>query len=729
MKTKKIPSRQDGRAKVTGAAKYTADYHFSDMAFGVLVGSTISKGRIASLDTKAAQRAPGVITVISHVNPLEIPAYDSKEAAKKGAAKGNPLHILADDEIFFYDQPIALVIADTFERAFFAAKQIKATYQKDEHQTDLEKNLDKARMPSSESLKDYIRGEEDGYKKAEIIVESDYYHPIDVHNPMELANTIAHWTADDRVTIYTKTQGVDDTQRVHSELFKLPLENVTVDAEYVGGAFGMGLRRWPYEMVTVAAAKKIGRPLKVVLHREQMFTNVGYRPETKQHISIGATKDGKLVGITHHATANISPYHEFTEAVLMMTQFLYACPNVTTRYRLVPLNISNPIWMRGPGEATGSLALECAMDELAHKLDMDPIELRLINYADKDPVKNVPWTSKFLKECYEMGAQKIGWENRRQKPRTLKEGDWLVGYGVGTGTFGSGRAPASVQAILTKDGQLTLKCAVNDMGPGTATMMAAIATEELGIDQQNISVKIGHTDLPPGPTQGGSVVTTSVGAAVYDVCQALKTKLKELAVPAGQALKDEDIAFVAGGLVLKSQGNTEVSYPKLMETKGLSQLDLTVDSKGPEIKGSKYSYSVHFVKLRVHSLTGQIKIDHVVSCADGGKIISPKTAASQMIGGAVGGIGMALMEDLVVDHRYGKPITNNLADYHVPVNADIQQMDALFVDKKDPVSNAMGTKGVGEIALIGVAPAVANAIFNATGKRVRELPITPEKLI
>lgn len=729
MKPNKVLSRQDGRAKVTGAAKYTADYHISGLVYGVLVGSTLAKGRIKTLEVKAAERSLGVLAVISHLNPLDIPAYDSRETAKEGAAKGNPLHILANDEIFFYDQPIALVIADTFERALYASKQIRATYQKQEHQTNMDANMQQAKLPTSERFKDYIRGEEDGYKSADVIVEEEYYHPIDVHNPMELANTIAHWTANDRLTVYTKTQGVEDTQKLHAELFKLPPENVTVDAEYVGGAFGMGLRRWPYEMVTIAAAKKVGRPLKVVLHREQMFTNVGYRPQTKQKIAIGATKDGKLVGITHHATGNISPYYEFTEAVLMMTQFLYACPSVTTRYRLVPLNISNPIWMRGPGEATGSLALECAMDELAYKLKIDPIELRLINYADKDPVKNVPWTSKFLKECYHMGAKKIGWEKRPQEPRTLKEGDWLIGYGVGTGTFGSGRNPASVQAILTKDGQLSLRCSVNDMGPGTATMMASIAYEELGVEQENIHVKIGNTDLPAGPTQGGSVVATSVGAAVYDVCQALKTKLAELASSSNKTFKDEDLEFVSGGIVLRSEGNTMMSYSKLMERKGLSQIDLTINSKGPEIKGSKYSYSVHFVKLRVHRSTGQIKIDHVVSCADGGRIISPKTAASQMIGGAVGGIGMALMEDLVVDHRFGKPITNNLADYHVPVNADIKQMDALFVDKKDPVSNAMGTKGIGEIALIGVAPAVANAIFNATGKRIRELPITAEKLI
>lgn len=708
---------------------YTADYHIENLVYGVLVGAEIAKGTITAMDTRAAERSPGILQVITHLNPVDVPGYASEKEAMEGAASGNPLHILATPEIHFYDQPIALVIADTYERALDAAKKIKTQYDREAHKTSVKAAEAEGRLPAGERMKDYVRGVADGYKNAEVIVDEEYYHPIDVHSPMELANTIAHWTATDKLHIYTKTQGVEDTQRVFSTLFKIPAENVTVDAEYVGGAFGMGLRRWPYELITIAAARKIGRPLKVVLSREQMFTNVGHRPETKQRIAFGATKEGKLVGITHQATANTSPYYDFTEATLMMTQYMYACPNVTTRYRIVPLNISNPIWMRGPGEATGSFALESGLDELAYKLKIDPIQLRLINYADQDPVKNVPWTSKFLKECYEMGAEKIGWKNRKMEPRQNREGDWLVGYGMGTGTFGSSRAPASIQAILNPAGELYLACSVNDMGPGTATMMATIAVEQLGVQQENITVKIGNTNLPAGPTQGGSVVATSVGAAVYDVCLAVKEKLIDLAKAQGHVLTLENVTFQGNMLQLTGENAKTINVADLLSNANLRHIDLTINSKGPEVKGSKYSYSVHFIKVKVHALTGQIKIDHAVACADGGTIISPKTAASQMIGGAVGGIGMALFEDLVFDHRFGKAITNTLADYHVPVNADIPHVDALFVDKKDPVSNAMGTKGIGEIALIGVAPAVANAIFNATGKRVRSLPITPEKLI
>jgi xanthine dehydrogenase YagR molybdenum-binding subunit len=374
------------------------------------------------------------------------------------------------------------------------------------------------------------------------------------------------------------------------------------------------------------------------------------------------------------------------------------------------------------------------MDELAYTLNLDPLEFRLRNHADTDPEKKLPWSSKHLKECYEMGAEKIGWNERKLQPRMVKDGDWLIGYGMGTGSFGAMRWVAAVRAKLQPDGNLLLQCSVNDMGPGTATMMTAVASETLGIAPEKIKVQMGSTGLPPGPTQGGSNVTSTVGSAVYDVCTGLKEQLAALAAKEGSALrsanlKTEDLAFTETGISLKNDAAKKISYAELFKQNGLQSLELTKESKGQEKPYSMYSFSVHFVKLRVHTATGRIKIDHVVSCADAGTIISPKTSASQMIGGAVGGIGMALMEDLVIDHRFGRAINNNLADYHVPVNADIPDIDVLFVNKKDPHTNPMGSKGLGEIALIGMAPAIANAVFNATGKRIRALPITPDKLI
>jgi xanthine dehydrogenase YagR molybdenum-binding subunit len=729
--------RVDGKAKVTGTATYSAEYKIPGIVYGFLVGSTEAKGNIKSIDTKNAEQAPGVLAVITHLNASKIPGYYTGKDPAKPPTGGQPLRIFYNNEVFYYDQPIALVIADTYERVLYAAKLVKAQYEKASHQTELDTNLGKAKKPTGPRAEDYNRGETDAYKNAAVKIEQQYYHPVEVHNPMELASIMARWDDDNKITVYTKTQGVEATKRSIHDAFQVPLENITVNAEYVGGAFGMGLRTWPYEIAAIMGAKKVGKPLKLVLHREQMFTNVGHRPATIQKIGLGATSDGKLTGITHEATADTSMYEEFTEATVNITQFLYDCPNVTTRYRLVPLNICTPIWMRGPGEATGCFALESAMDELAHALNLDPIELRLINHADRDPEHNLPWSSKYLKECYQMGAEHIGWKDRKLQPRMLKDGDWLTGYGMGTGSFGAMRWVAAVKAALQADGSLLLQCSVNDMGPGTATMMTAVASQVMRIAPARIKIQMGSTSFPPGPTQGGSNVTATVGSAVYDVCTALKEQLAVLAGRDGsvfraagiQNIKAGDLNFSQDGIALKSNSSINATYADLLQQNGLQVLELTKESKGQQQPYSMYSFSAHFVKLRVHMPTGRVKIEHVVSCADAGSIISPKTAASQMIGGAVGGIGMALMEDLVFDHRYGRAINNNLADYHVPVNADIPNIEVFFVDKKDPYINPMGSKGLGEIALIGMAPAIANAVFNATGKRIRELPVTPDKLI
>jgi xanthine dehydrogenase YagR molybdenum-binding subunit len=729
--------RVDGKAKVTGKATYAAEHKIPNVVYGWLVGSTVAKGRIKNIDIRSAESAPGVLAVITHQNAPKIPGYQPGKDPSKPPTAGQPLRIFYNDEIFYYDQPIALVIADTFERVLYAGKLVQAQYEKVPHHTNLEANLDKGKTPTGPRFADYKRGEEDAYKNAVVKLEEEYFHPAEVHNPMELASIIARWEGADKVTVYTKTQGVQSTQRAIRDAFQIPLENITVHAEHVGGAFGMGLRTWPYEIAALMGARKTGRPLKLVLHREQMFTNVGHRPATRQKIGLGATSDGKLTGITHEAIADTSSYEEFTEATVNISRFLYASPNANTRYRIVPLNVCTPVWMRGPGEASGSFALESAMDEMAFKLNLDPIEFRLRNHADADPESNKPWSSKYLKECYQMGADHIGWKNRQLQPRALKDGDWLIGYGMGTGSFGAFRGAASVKGRLQPDGRLLLQCSVNDMGPGTATMMTAIASDALGLPVGKISIQMGSTGLPPGPTQGGSTVTSTVGSAVVEVCQALKEQIAALAGKEGSVfhtrnmheVKSDDLVFYESGVSLKKDPLIKATYSDLFKQSNLPAIELTRESRGQQQPYSSYSFSVHFVKLRVHPATGKVKIDHVVSCADCGVVVSRKTAESQMIGGAVGGIGMALMEEVVIDHRFGRPINNNLADYHVPVNADIPDVDILFVNKKDPYTNPMGSKGVGEIALVGMAPAVANAVFNATGKRIRSLPITPDKLL
>jgi xanthine dehydrogenase YagR molybdenum-binding subunit len=723
--------RVDGRAKVTGAAKYSAEFTHPNMAYGFLVGSAIAKGSISSLDTKAAERAPGVLGVITYLNAPKIPGYDAGENPAKGPTWGGGLKIFNSDRIYYYGQPVALVIADTLERVHHAAGLIRAKYNKETHTTDLEQNTSKAAAPKNARLGDYKRGEGDVYKTALVVVEAEYRMPIEVHNPMEPHATIAVWEGD-KVTVYEKTQGVKDTQRSIMNAFKLKAEDVKVIAHYVGGGFGAALRTWPHAIAAVMGARKIGRPLKLVLHREQMFNNVGYRPEAIQKIGIGATKEGKLTGITHEAYSQTSTYEEFTEGITAMSRFMYACPNVVTKYRIMPLDLSTPTWMRGPGEATGAFALESAIDELSYALDLDPIELRLRNHADTDPERNRPFSSKYLKECYQMGADAIGWWTRNRKPRSMQEDGWLVGYGVSSGTFGAFRGGASVLARLNSDGSLLLQSAVSDSGPGTATAMTQIASQSMGLPPSKITFQLGDSSLPPGPTQGGSMTTATLGSAVHEAGETLKAKLAELVVTAGHfhEAKREELVFSEGGISMKNDPSKKISYSELFKAANIPALEITQESKPPGGGNySMYSFSVHFVKVRVHPSTGVVRVARVVTCGDAGKIVSPKTAASQMIGGVVGGIGMALTEEAAIDHRYGRIINNNLADYHLPVHADVPHTEVLFVNKPDPIINPMGSKGMGEIALIGFAPAVTNAIYHATGKRIREIPVTPDKVM
>ncbi|MNK61003.1 Xanthine dehydrogenase molybdenum-binding subunit [compost metagenome] len=722
-------NRVDGFAKVTGSATYSAEYKTAGVVYACLVGSTIAKGRIKTIDTKKAEWAPGVLAVITHLNVDKPAGY---EKAKDKHNFGQPLQIFKDDSVLYYDQPIALVIADTFERMRYAASLIKADYFKEEHSTELKKAAEKEKKVETDKGNDYHRGEHDGYKNAEVILETEYTIPTEVHNPMELANIIAKWEGNKPI-LYTKSQGVEGTRRSVAGVFGVPVEDVEVHAEYLGGAFGMGLHTWPYEIAALIGAKKINRPVKLVLHREQMFTNVGFRPYTIQKMGLGATKDGKLTGLTHEAVAMTSSYEDFMEGTVNMSRFIYDCANVSTRYRIVPLDTCTPIWMRGPGEATGSFALESAMDELAYKLNLDPIEFRKRNYAEKDQEQNKPWSSKFLLECYEGGMERIGWKNRKNEPGSVKEGNWLVGYGMGTGTFGCYRSPTSVKAKFLANGDLVLQCSVNDMGPGTATMMTAIGAEVIGLPAENVVIEMGKSGLPKGPTQGGSATTSSVGSAVHDACNLLLNKVIELGSK-NSALKGialTDLTFENGAVSSKKDKSKSVTLAALLSSNKLEDFEVENLSKAAEEakKYSIYSFSVHFVKVLVNPNLGKIRLAHVVSCADIGTVISQKTSAGQMFGGAVGGIGMGLMEALEIDHRFGRPINNNFADYHVPVNADIEKQEVFFVNKKDPISNPMGTKGLGETALVGMAPAIANAVFNATGKRVRDLPITLDKII
>ncbi|RYZ46584.1 MAG: xanthine dehydrogenase family protein molybdopterin-binding subunit, partial [Sphingobacteriales bacterium] len=442
-----------------------------------------------------------------------------------------------------------------------------------------------------------------------------------------------------------------------------------------------------------------------------MFTMVGNRPSAHQKIGIGSTKAGKLTGITHTAFGQTSVYENFTEGVVNMTKFMYDSPNVDTNYFVVPLDLGVPIWMRGPGEATGAFALESAIDELAYALKMDPLEFRAMNDPETDPDKKRPFSSKNIKEAYKLGAEKIGWNARKMMPGAVSENGWQTGYGVSIGVFNASRGRASVKGILKADGSLVLQSATSDIGPGTGTAMVLIASDIMKIPVSKITFELGDSSLPTAPSQGGSATLSTVGSAVNDVCVTLRSRIAELAANSNMPATSNFIEVL-----------TKNNLPMI-------EVEQTSQGSAEARNYSMYSFSIHFVKVKVHPRTGVTRVTKVVSVGDAGKIVSPKTARSQMVGGAVGGIGMALTEEAIIDNRYGRYINNNFADYHVPVHADVPEIDVIFIDKPDPIINPMGAKGMGEIALIGFSGAVANAVFNATGKRIRTLPITPDRVL
>lgn len=722
--------RADGLAKVTGKARFTAEHKLPGLVYGVFVCSTIPKGVIRNMILSEAKNAPGVIDIIHYLNCPPVPGYKIQEG--KNVRNYQGLKVFYNNKVISNGQPVALVVADTFERAVHAASLVRVEYEREAFETDFDKSKSNASLLKGNDQ--YSRGEKDAWATAEVKVEAEYEIPIETHNPMEMHGSIAVWEDDTRLTLYDKSQGPKGVQGEMARMFGLEEKNVKVVTEFVGGAFGSALRSWPHVYAAVIAARKLKRPVKVTLNREQMFTIVGYRPQSWQKIGIGAAKDGKLTGITHHAVSNTSKYEDFREAIVTGSQFLYECPNVNTSYKMLPLDINTPIWMRGPGPATGCFGLECALDELSYKLNIDPIQLRIINDTTVNPQSKLPWTTKYLKECYALGREKIGWDKRPAVPCTVKEDGMLVGYGMAVGWFWAGRGAATVKAILKTDGNLVLQCAVSDMGPGTSTGMVTIGKEQMGLEASQVRFELGDTDFPNGPTQGGSGSLTAIGSAVMLVCDELKKQLKEMVianVSSFNGLKPEEIVYESGVLFSIKDKSVAIRFTDLLKQAGKNDLQVTKSSGGFDQR-SKYeahSFSVHFVKLHVHPVTGVIRLKHMVCTADAGKIISEKTARSQMVGGAVGGIGMAMTEETLLDPRFGRYINANFVDYHVPVHADAPPMDVLFVNKPDTIISPTGAKGLGEIALVGVAPAILNAVYNATGKRIRKLPVTPDSLV
>jgi xanthine dehydrogenase YagR molybdenum-binding subunit len=734
-------SRVDGRLKVTGGARYAAEFQVKDVAYGVLVLSTIAKGRVTKIDTAAAEKAPRVLAIITHRNAGKV-VLPEKAKALVDPEVGHPLQAFQDDQVHYHGQPIAVVVADTFERAMHAATLVRAIYDEAKPVLDFADAAAKRFTPhemktdrGKRKSPDYQRGEPDkALDSALVKVEETYSHPDEYHNPMELHATVAAWDGN-KLTLYDKTQWVDNVQQQVAAAFDIDKDDVRVVSPFVGGAFGSALRAWVHVFIAALAAKHVRRPVKLVLTRAQQYTVPGYRPRTIQKVALGATKDGKLTAIRHEATAQTSTFEEYTESTLNPTRFLYACPNVGTRYYLAAMNVNTPASMRAPGEATGVYALECALDELAHALQMDPLQLRLVNHADEDPEKRLPWSSKSLKQCYQQAAEKFGWANRKPRPRSMRDGRLLVGWGMATATWPTHRLPATVLVRVLADGSAQVRTAASDIGPGTYTVMTQIAADSLGLPVARVKFELGDSKMPTAPVEGGSMTVASVGSAVHEAALAARRKVVTLASgDGGSPLHKADADVVEareGRLYLKTEPKGGETYAEILKRHKKESLEVTQESRpGEEQKRfSMHAFGAQFVEVRVDPDFGTVRVTRVVSGFAAGRIINPKTAHSQCIGGIVGGLGMALLEEAVRDRRNGRVVNANLEQYMVPVNADVPELDLFFVDEADKHVNPIGAKGLAELSLVGVAPAVANAVYHATGKRIRDLPITPDKLL
>ncbi|SMQ94431.1 xanthine dehydrogenase family protein molybdopterin-binding subunit [Xanthomonas fragariae] len=732
-------TRIDGRAKVTGQARYAAEWPVPDLAYGVVVNSSIAKGKIVAFDLTAARAVPGVLEIITHENRPHMRGMDLfyKDMA---APAGSPFRPLYDDKILYSGQPIALVVADTFEAARHAAHLVELELLQDPHDTNLMINLDRAHKPKplkagfSPPPKD--KGDPQGaFDHAACQIQADYYSGVEHHNPMELFASTVIRDADGHFTIYDKTQGSQNSRWYVSHVFGLSKRKVTVRNPYVGGAFGSGLRPQYQLPLAVMASILLDRSVRVVLTRQQMFT-FGHRPETVQRLKLGADRDGSLRAIWHEAIAETSRIEDYVEVVVNWSGQLYACDNVHLGYTLVSLDQFSPMDMRAPGAAHGVHALEVAMDELSYAIGIDPLALRLKNYAQVNPADDKPYSTKALRACYQQGAERFGWAQRPLQQRARKEGNEWVGWGMATGQWDAMQMFARAHAVLHADGRLVVSSAASDIGTGTYTVMAMIAAEALGLPLEQVTFQLGDSTLPVAPIEGGSSHVTTVGSAVDGACGKLRARLLQLA----QALPDsrfakaklDEVVFANGMLALRVDASSAIALPEVLRAAGLTRVEDKFLLLPSVLKQRKYTRATHgavFVEVRVDEELGTVRVMRVVSAIAAGRILNPITARSQIVGGVVWGISQALHEHTQSDHRFGRFMNHDLALYHVCANADIHDIDVIFADEDDRMVSSLGAKGVGEIGLVGVSAAICNAIFHATGKRIRSTPMTPDKVM
>jgi xanthine dehydrogenase YagR molybdenum-binding subunit len=729
-------SRRDGPSKVTGQATYAAEFLPSGLVHAVLVPAAIANGR-ASVDAAAAEQASGVLRV------LTADSFPWLDLEKVGSPPlGQKLMPLQDDRVLYQGQAIALVIAETLERAEAASQLIEAKY---EALPPLIFGSGEARLPQggmSLAPHEEISGDiEAGLSEAEVMVEGEYTLPSRHHNPMEPSATIAAWSGD-QLTMHTATQWTYGVRYALAPLLGLPPADIRVVCPFTGGGFGCKGWVWPHQVIAAVAAREIGRPLKLVLSRAQMYTETGYQPAMRNKVTIGAKRGGQLTAIRHETTNITSAFEDYIEHGVAGTRGLYAAPNRQFVTKVEPANVGTPTPMRAPHEGPGMFALETAMDELAYAIGLDPVELRLANDTQVDPANGKPFSSRKLRECLMEGAERFGWSPRPLAPRSLRDGNVLVGQGVASAIMTTFRMMASARARLRADGTVFVESGSQEIGTGTSTIFPQIAAEVLAVDPALVTMRLGDTDLPEAGVTAGSSSTISVGSAVHAAAAALRQRLVDLALQQPDSplhgLDPQRIAARDGGLAADDGTNRFDLYSHILARAGIEEMaadgrwapnDQPFDAEGGKTAYSMRTFGAVFAEVAVDPDFGIVRMRRLLGVYNAGQIINPKTATSQMTGGLIWGIGQALLEESTIEPRYGCYLSKNLAGYMVPVNADVQGVEAYFVDDYDRHASAIGARGLGELGAVGVSAAIGNAVFHATGKRIRDLPIRMEHVM
>jgi xanthine dehydrogenase YagR molybdenum-binding subunit len=728
-------SRVDGRLKVTGGARYTADIALESVAHAAIVYSTIANGRTVSIDTAAAEKAPGVLAVLTHDNMPRMRTMPWSHLRPQGQT----YLPLQDDRIHYAGQPVALVVAATLDQATHAGTLIKVTYQAQPPLVfDRRTAKENAAEPSQRMwpLASSVGDADKAIVDAPIKIERTYTMPDRHHNPMEPHATLAVWDDAGMLTLYDSTQMVVGTRKLAALVLGLPEEQINVVCEFLGGGFGGKSWSWPHTLLAALAAKAVSRPVRLQLTRAQMYSMVGHQAATVQTIALGAGRDGKLTGIRHDSVNPTSMFDDYVEYAALASRHLWgASGGISTSHRVVRVNRNTPVVLRAPMEAQGHFALECAMDELAYATGVDPVELRLRNDTDTDPYSGRPFSTRALGECLTKGATRFGWDKRNPEPRSMRDGRYLIGQGMAGAIFTHWRWPGKARVTLKSDNSALVEAAAHDIGTGTYTVMAQVAADALGLGAQRVLVRLGDTRLPESHPAIGSATTANATTAVLLAAEAAREKAVELALtgrdaPFAGAARD-DVVVAEGGLAL-AKSNLTVTYAELLARNRLSSLVGDGDYRPvEEVNGPRaiFSFSAVFAEVRVDPDLGLVRLNRFVGAYDAGRIINPKTARSLAIGGIIWGVGQALLEQSETDPASGQFMNRNFSGYLAPTNADIPELDVSFVGGFDEEASPLGAKGLGELTAVSVAPAIANAVYHATAKRVRDLPITIEKLL